>query len=140
MDSRSPGRQVLSQVRITRVYGILCGEYGSHVCVCVCTCVHVCAHAFILPTHFLLFCPSSPHFRLSTLPLSPPLQRFSERHGFHKPNDSRCLSLMTHSAQCVMTEFPDIVLAYGQSDEYRYMYMYMYISCVWFFSSTITML
>lgn len=48
-----------------------------------------------------------------------PILRFSDSHGFHKPNDDRCLSLMTHSAKSVMREFSDIVLAYGQSDEYR---------------------
>ena len=46
--------------------------------------------------------------------------RFSDSHGFQKPNDLRCLSLMTNSAQCVMREISDIVLVYGQSDEYRY--------------------
>lgn len=40
-------------------------------------------------------------------------------HGFQKPNDSRALMLMNRCAQAVMEEFGDIVLSYGQSDEYR---------------------
>jgi tRNA(His) guanylyltransferase len=36
-----------------------------------------------------------------------------------KPNDSRGLELMDHAAIKLMTEFPDIILGFGQSDEYR---------------------
>ena len=45
--------------------------------------------------------------------------RFSEQHGFEKPNDDRALGLMNKCAEAVFREFSDIVLAYGQSDEYR---------------------
>lgn len=45
--------------------------------------------------------------------------RFSDEHGFEKPNDRRALRLMNKCAEIVMKEFTDIVLAYGQSDEYR---------------------
>ena len=45
--------------------------------------------------------------------------RFSDCHGFLKPNDQRALDLMNKCAACVVREFPDIVIAYGQSDEYR---------------------
>lgn len=45
--------------------------------------------------------------------------RFSDKHGFTKPNDERALQLMITAAQRVMEEFTDIVIAYGQSDEYR---------------------
>lgn len=45
--------------------------------------------------------------------------RFSERHQFEKPNDRRALDLMNKCAETVMTEIHDIILAYGQSDEYR---------------------
>lgn len=44
--------------------------------------------------------------------------RFSDEHGFEKPNDRRALRLMNKCAETVMKEFTDIVLAYGQSDEY----------------------
>lgn len=46
--------------------------------------------------------------------------RFAEVHKFNKPNDDRALSLMTCCASAVMREFGDIVIAYGQSDEYRF--------------------
>ena len=46
-------------------------------------------------------------------------RRFAEKHGFKKPNDDRALELMNRCAGRVMEEFRDIVLGYGQSDEYR---------------------
>ena len=46
----------------------------------------------------------------------------SQDHEFVKPNDERALQLMDHAARAVMDEFKDIVLAFGESDEYR---------CVW---------
>ena len=46
--------------------------------------------------------------------------KFSEKHGFEKPNDKRALDLMTQSAKVVMKEIHDVVLAYGQSDEYSF--------------------
>ncbi|KAF7790557.1 hypothetical protein EIP86_001513 [Pleurotus ostreatoroseus] len=48
--------------------------------------------------------------------------RFSQEHGFTKPNDERALQLMDHAAQAVMHEFKDIVLAYGESDEYSFLF------------------
>ncbi|CAH6786484.1 probable tRNA(His) guanylyltransferase [Phodopus roborovskii] len=48
--------------------------------------------------------------------------RFAEKHSFAKPNDSRALQLMTKCAQTVMEELEDIVLAYGQSDEYSFVF------------------
>lgn len=46
--------------------------------------------------------------------------RFSDQHGFKKPNDVRALELMDHAAKDVMTEYSDIVLAFGESDEFRW--------------------
>ena len=46
--------------------------------------------------------------------------RFSDRHGFTKPNDERALRLMDHCAREVMEEYPDVFLAFGESDEFRY--------------------
>lgn len=40
-------------------------------------------------------------------------------HDFTKPNDERALQLMDHAARDVMNEFKDILLAFGESDEYR---------------------
>lgn len=50
------------------------------------------------------------------------LLRFSDKHSFHKPNDDRALGLMNKAAESVMLEFKDIVLAYGQSDEYSFVF------------------
>lgn len=48
--------------------------------------------------------------------------KFSEVHGFEKPNDKRALDLMTRCAERVMEEFSEICLAYGQSDEYSFVF------------------
>lgn len=48
--------------------------------------------------------------------------RFSEKHNFAKPNDDRSIQLMNEAAHKVMQEFPDIVLSYGQSDEYSFVF------------------
>jgi tRNA(His) guanylyltransferase len=47
--------------------------------------------------------------------------RFSDEHGFAKPNDERALKLMDHAAQAVMAEYKDIVLAFGESDEFSFL-------------------
>ncbi|KAG2497128.1 hypothetical protein HYH03_004719 [Edaphochlamys debaryana] len=46
--------------------------------------------------------------------------KFCDVHGFEKPNDKRALDLMDACAAAVMTEFPEIRLAYGESDEYSF--------------------
>ncbi|KAI8479774.1 tRNA-histidine guanylyltransferase 1-like [Branchiostoma belcheri] len=46
--------------------------------------------------------------------------RFSTDHGFTKPNDERALHLMTRAAETVMNDFRDIVITYGQSDEFSF--------------------
>uniref|UniRef100_H3DI55 tRNA(His) guanylyltransferase n=1 Tax=Tetraodon nigroviridis TaxID=99883 RepID=H3DI55_TETNG len=48
--------------------------------------------------------------------------KFAEHHTFLKPNDGRALGLMTHSARCVMAELEDVVIAYGQSDEFSFVF------------------
>ncbi|PFH51098.1 hypothetical protein AMATHDRAFT_143378 [Amanita thiersii Skay4041] len=47
--------------------------------------------------------------------------RFSDVHGFAKPNDPRALQLMDRAARELMAEYPDIVLAFGESDEYSFL-------------------
>ncbi|KIK70375.1 hypothetical protein GYMLUDRAFT_148632 [Collybiopsis luxurians FD-317 M1] len=47
--------------------------------------------------------------------------RFSDEHGFTKPNDSRALQLMDHAAKSLMEEYGDIGLAFGESDEYSFL-------------------
>jgi tRNA(His) guanylyltransferase len=46
--------------------------------------------------------------------------RFSQTHNFAKPNDRRAIDLMNRCAIEVMKDIKDIVLAYGQSDEYSF--------------------
>ncbi|KZS94228.1 tRNAHis guanylyltransferase [Sistotremastrum niveocremeum HHB9708] len=48
--------------------------------------------------------------------------RFSESHSFTKPNDQRALELMDAAALAVMQEYRDIVLAFGESDEYSFLF------------------
>ncbi|KIY43870.1 tRNAHis guanylyltransferase [Fistulina hepatica ATCC 64428] len=64
----------------------------------------------LLPDTFILFRLDGRSFH-----------RFSDAHGFEKPNDIRALQLMDHAAQDVMNEHPDIVLAFGESDEYSFL-------------------
>ncbi|OJD21966.1 tRNA(His) guanylyltransferase, partial [Blastomyces percursus] len=45
--------------------------------------------------------------------------RFSDRYQFQKPNDERALNLMNAAACAVMKDLPDLIIAYGVSDEYR---------------------
>ncbi|CAH1105468.1 unnamed protein product [Psylliodes chrysocephalus] len=46
--------------------------------------------------------------------------KFSCKHTFTKPNDTRALHLMNKAAATVMQEYKDIVLSYGVSDEYSF--------------------
>lgn len=48
--------------------------------------------------------------------------KFCDVHKFVKPNDERGLNLMNLAAVHVMQEFNEIVLAYGQSDEYSFIF------------------
>ncbi|KAI4734190.1 tRNAHis guanylyltransferase [Aureobasidium sp. EXF-12298] len=46
--------------------------------------------------------------------------KFSKRQNFAKPNDRRAIDLMNAAAIEVVKQFTDIVVAYGQSDEYSF--------------------
>ncbi|KAG1770923.1 Thg1 C terminal domain-containing protein [Suillus occidentalis] len=48
--------------------------------------------------------------------------RFSDEHGFAKPNDERALQLMDRAAKSAMIEFKDIMLAFGESDEFSFLF------------------
>uniref|UniRef100_A0A1Q3F060 Probable tRNA(His) guanylyltransferase n=1 Tax=Culex tarsalis TaxID=7177 RepID=A0A1Q3F060_CULTA len=48
--------------------------------------------------------------------------KFCDVHNFTKPNDERGLNLMNLAALGVLQEFNEIVLAYGQSDEYSFIF------------------
>jgi len=45
--------------------------------------------------------------------------KFSDTHEFQKPNDERALRLMNKAANNLMMAYPDVVLAFGESDEFR---------------------
>ncbi|TKA76834.1 hypothetical protein B0A55_04630 [Friedmanniomyces simplex] len=45
-----------------------------------------------------------------------------KKYNFEKPNDRRALDLMNAAATEVVRSFVDIVLAYGQSDEYSFVF------------------
>ncbi|OAY75993.1 tRNA(His) guanylyltransferase 1 [Ananas comosus] len=46
--------------------------------------------------------------------------QFSVDHAFEKPNDENALNLMNACAVSMLEQFPDIVFAYGVSDEYSF--------------------
>ncbi|KAJ1899246.1 tRNA-histidine guanylyltransferase 1-like, partial [Kickxella alabastrina] len=48
--------------------------------------------------------------------------KFTTKHQFTKPNDVRALNLMNRAAEVVMGNMVEIVLAYGQSDEYSFVF------------------
>ena len=47
---------------------------------------------------------------------------FCDTHGFEKPNDLRGIKLMTKCAKEVMKNFNEIVIAYGDSDEFSFVF------------------
>uniref|UniRef100_A0A2H1WME5 tRNA(His) guanylyltransferase n=1 Tax=Spodoptera frugiperda TaxID=7108 RepID=A0A2H1WME5_SPOFR len=48
--------------------------------------------------------------------------KFSDDHKFSKPNDLRALKLMNYAAFNVLREFNDLLMAFGQSDEYSFIF------------------
>ncbi|KAF1811347.1 tRNAHis guanylyltransferase [Eremomyces bilateralis CBS 781.70] len=48
--------------------------------------------------------------------------KLCSRYGFEKPNDRRAIDLMNSAAQCVMKDIPDLLLAYGVSDEFSFLF------------------
>ncbi|KAL0796218.1 hypothetical protein Bca101_067595 [Brassica carinata] len=48
--------------------------------------------------------------------------RFSQVHEFEKPNDEAALNLMNSCSALVLEEYPDIIFAYGYSDEYIFVF------------------
>jgi len=45
---------------------------------------------------------------------------FTKNHNMVKPNDPRALAVMNDAAATVVKQFPEIILAYGQSDEFSF--------------------
>ncbi|KAK8245990.1 tRNAHis guanylyltransferase-like protein Thg1 [Phyllosticta capitalensis] len=48
--------------------------------------------------------------------------KLTAKHNFTKPNDRRALDLMNEAGVGVMRELPDLILAYGISDEYSFVF------------------
>lgn len=48
--------------------------------------------------------------------------KLCKKYNFAKPNDKRAINLMNNAAKEVIKSFHDIVLAYGQSDEYSFIF------------------
>lgn len=48
--------------------------------------------------------------------------RFSAAHEFAKPNDIRALNLMNHAARSVMHELDDVLIGFGESDEFSFLF------------------
>ncbi|KAL0542979.1 hypothetical protein IC582_018063 [Cucumis melo] len=49
-------------------------------------------------------------------------RRFSEVHGFVKPNDEKALELMNCCAMATMEMFSDVIFSYGFNDEYSFVF------------------
>ena len=48
--------------------------------------------------------------------------QFCDVHGFEKPNDLRGIKLMGKAAKEVMKSFNEIMIAYGDSDEFSFVF------------------
>ncbi|WPH04850.1 tRNAHis guanylyltransferase [Acrodontium crateriforme] len=48
--------------------------------------------------------------------------KLCKKYDFAKPNDTRAIALMNSAAEQVVRSFVDVVLAYGQSDEYSFIF------------------
>ncbi|ABN67249.2 predicted protein [Scheffersomyces stipitis CBS 6054] len=47
--------------------------------------------------------------------------KFSQEYEFDKPNDIRALNVMNRAAQAVVESYSDVLMAYGDSDEYSFL-------------------
>ncbi|KAK2875621.1 Glucose-responsive transcription factor [Arthroderma sp. PD_2] len=48
--------------------------------------------------------------------------KLCDKYQFQKPNDRRALDLMNAAAQAVMKDIPDLIIAYGVSDEFSFVF------------------
>ena len=48
--------------------------------------------------------------------------KFTDDHDFEKPNDRAGLDLMNEAAIAVMNEFSELLMAFGESDEYSFVF------------------
>ncbi|KAG7660631.1 THG1 [[Candida] subhashii] len=47
--------------------------------------------------------------------------KFSQHYQFEKPNDARALQIMNRAAHKIMSQYSDVMLGYGDSDEYSFL-------------------
>ncbi|CAI5760165.1 unnamed protein product [Candida verbasci] len=47
--------------------------------------------------------------------------KFSSHYNFNKPNDEKALEVMNLTAEKIMNKYDDILMAYGDSDEYSFL-------------------
>lgn len=47
--------------------------------------------------------------------------KFTKAYNFAKPNDERAIRLMNRAAELIVSGFDDVLLAYGDSDEYSFL-------------------
>ncbi|RMI98374.1 Thg1 C terminal domain-containing protein [Yarrowia lipolytica] len=47
--------------------------------------------------------------------------KFSKFYNFEKPNDLRAIELMNKCAELIVSQFDDVIMAYGDSDEYSFL-------------------
>ena len=59
------------------------------------------------------------YFRAASFAHAGSTHRLCAKYGFEKPNDKRALDLMNAASKALVTELPEIMIAYGVSDEYR---------------------
>ena len=80
---------------------------------------------FLLPSTYIVVRVDGRGFQkcsqdhLPMLKLLADFLRFTNKYAFEKPNDRSALDLMNEAATAVLSELPDICLAYGVSDEFR---------------------
>ena len=48
--------------------------------------------------------------------------KFCINHNLEKPLDDRMIQLMAHCGKCVMENFDDMVLGFGESDEFSFIF------------------
>ncbi|KZZ93787.1 tRNA(His) guanylyltransferase [Moelleriella libera RCEF 2490] len=48
--------------------------------------------------------------------------RMCAKYNFQKPNDRRALDLMNAAAKAVVVELPEVIIAYGVSDEFSFVF------------------
>jgi hypothetical protein len=48
--------------------------------------------------------------------------KFADKHAFAKPNDEKALALMARCARRIFNDYNEVVVAYGESDEFSFVF------------------